>query len=112
MLDSIIAPDFKSDAEINSTPAKKDHTRNGPFDWSPDNPDVVLAHQPATAVFENPHGQIVIKQEGWIGDSDIEICEMWIVINRVALPQIINRLQHFLSTADGLDIPAQGKPAR
>jgi hypothetical protein len=58
------------------------------FDWSPNNPDVVLPQQPATAVYENAFGQVVIRQEDNIGDG-----EMWIVLNRRDLPTLIDRLQ-------------------
>lgn len=33
------------------------------FDWSPDDPCVVIKSQPALAVYQNPHGAIVIRQE-------------------------------------------------
>jgi hypothetical protein len=63
-------------------------SRNERFDWGPGNPDVVLPQQPATAVYKNAFGQIVIRQEDNIGDG-----EMWIVLNRRDLPTLIDRLQ-------------------
>jgi hypothetical protein len=40
------------------------------FDWH-DNPSVVLKSQPATAIYYNPNGCIVIRQErSWAEDSD------------------------------------------
>ena len=50
----------------------KQFSRREPFDWSGDNPDVVLPYQPATAVYENPNGQIIIRQEDQYGDTENE----------------------------------------
>jgi len=41
------------------------------FDWSPENPDVVLRAQPATAIYYNAMGHIVIRQErAWSDECD------------------------------------------
>jgi hypothetical protein len=44
------------------------------FDWTVDGPDagLIICHrQPATAVYENVHGHIVVRQEAyWNDDSD------------------------------------------
>lgn len=41
------------------------------FDWSPENPDIGWADQPATALYLNQWGQVVIRQQGeWNDDSD------------------------------------------
>ncbi|MCA6102350.1 hypothetical protein [Bradyrhizobium australafricanum] len=43
---------------------------SGDFDWN--GPDVVLEHQPRTAVFTNDRGQVVIRQEGSLDpDEDV-----------------------------------------
>jgi hypothetical protein len=42
------------------------------FDWSAKNPNVVLHYQPATMVYENPNGQIIIRQEDQYGDTENE----------------------------------------
>jgi hypothetical protein len=42
------------------------------FDWSAENPNVVLHYQPATMVYENPNGQIIIRQEDQYGDTENE----------------------------------------
>lgn len=43
------------------------------FDWS-DNPAVILQEQPATAVYFNPDGQLVIRQRAsWCNDEDFFI---------------------------------------
>jgi hypothetical protein len=40
------------------------------FDWR-DDPSIVLKSQPATAIYYNPHGCIVIRQErSWAQDED------------------------------------------
>ncbi len=43
------------------------------FDWAGDT--VVLPEQPATAVYTNPHGAVVVRQEGGPYDEDC-----WIII--------------------------------
>lgn len=39
------------------------------FDWSND-PDVLMPSQPATAIYTNAVGQVVIRQESRDGDDD------------------------------------------
>lgn len=67
-------------------------SRNERFDWGPDNPDVVIPQQPATAVYENAFGQVVIRQKDNIGDGEI-----WVVFNRGDLPTLIGRLQEIVA---------------
>jgi hypothetical protein len=38
--------------------------------WSPENPDLVIPGQPAIAVYRNPFGQVVMRQEDFFGDDD------------------------------------------
>jgi DNA-binding transcriptional MocR family regulator len=33
------------------------------FNWSADNPDITIVHQPAVAIYPNNYGQIVIRSE-------------------------------------------------
>jgi hypothetical protein len=58
------------------------------FDWSAENPDIVLTHQPATAVYENPHGQIIIRQEDQFGDSENE---HYLIINPEEVTKLFTR---------------------
>lgn len=54
------------------------------FDWSDD--DVVVHVQPMTAVYVNPRGQLVIRQQSeWNGDP-------FLIFNVESLPAIIERL--------------------
>lgn len=65
------------------------------FDWSSNNPDLVMPRQLATAIYENPYNQIVIRQEGeWNEDSDPYIC-----ISRNNVAAVIDRLKQFLPPA-------------
>jgi hypothetical protein len=58
------------------------------FDWSDeDNENVVLRMQPATAIYLNPFGQIVIRQDGGYDDDTITI------LNLESVPDFIRRLQ-------------------
>lgn len=43
---------------------------SGDFDWHDDVAIIVLT-QPAIAIYTNPSGGIVIRQEGWGEDSDV-----------------------------------------
>jgi hypothetical protein len=43
------------------------------FDWNPDNDtdhSIVVRHQPAIAVYLNPHDELVIRQQDQYDDSD------------------------------------------
>jgi hypothetical protein len=60
------------------------------FDWHRD-PDVVVPHQSAIAVYFNPHGAVVIRQAGQYPDDD-----SWVVVrpeNLSALIAALRRLQ-------------------
>jgi hypothetical protein len=51
-------------------PPRRDDVEFDDFDWH-DDPSVVLRSQPATAIYHNPKGHIVIRQErSWSEDSD------------------------------------------
>jgi hypothetical protein len=58
--------------------------------WSADNPDLVIPNQPATAVYQNPFGQVVIRQEDFFGDDDDVIH-----ISPRNIPDLIARLRSF-----------------
>ena len=42
------------------------------FDWYSDDGEtsIVVRHQPATAAYTNPHGEVVIRQQDQYGDED------------------------------------------
>jgi hypothetical protein len=46
------------------------------FDWYGDSESVVIRHQPAIAVYLNPHDEVVIRQEGQYDDGH------WIYVTR------------------------------
>jgi hypothetical protein len=46
------------------------------FDWYGNTESVVVRHQPAIAVYLNPHGEVVIRQEGQYDDDH------WIYVTR------------------------------
>jgi hypothetical protein len=51
-------------------PPRRDDAEFGDFDWA-DDPAVVLRSQPATAIYHNPMGHIVIRQErSWAQEDD------------------------------------------
>jgi hypothetical protein len=58
--------------------------------WSADNPDLVIPNQPATAIYQNPFGQVVIRQEDFLGDDDDVIH-----ISPRNIPDLIARLRSF-----------------
>ena len=55
------------------------------FDWS-DTESVVLTEQPETAVYWNPHGDLVIRQRRRRDDDPI------VIVTRSSLPQLIDKL--------------------
>ena len=61
------------------------------FDWSAANPDLVVPHQPAIAVYGNPFGQIIIRTE----NTDFGSCEedRFVQITPHHLPAVIRKLQ-------------------
>jgi hypothetical protein len=71
-----------------------------PFDWEQDAKDIVTPTQYAIAVYENPHRQIVIRQEAVWPDEDDPI----VVVDRANLQPLIDRL------CDIAGIPAIGGP--
>jgi hypothetical protein len=84
-------------SEKNARPIEDDSID---FDWRRDAADIVLNSQPATAVYENPRRQIVIRQEAqWPDDEDTTV-----LIDRVNLQAFIDRL------CDIAGIPAIGGP--
>jgi hypothetical protein len=95
-------PDNKSAADIDpvdnwkplSAPGPRREETGGPYDFTGDNPSVVILHQFATAVYINPYGQVVIRQEDQYGDEENEDT---VFINKNELPRLISKLQEFAS---------------
>jgi hypothetical protein len=40
------------------------------FNWYNKDDSIVVRHQPATAVYTNPHGEVVVRQQDQYGDED------------------------------------------
>ncbi len=59
--------------------------------WRANSPDVVIGSQPATAVYVNPFGAVVIRQESALGEDD-----PYVYIQPTFLPQLIAALQRYL----------------
>lgn len=60
------------------------------FDWGPSNPDIVIIEQPVTAIYTNPYGAVVIRQESRTGDNDDD---PFVIFTRENLLALIHRLQ-------------------
>src|SRR5258707_6716418 len=69
--------------------------QNSRFDWGPDNDDLLVPSQPALAVYVNPWGQIVIRQEGEIFQDD-----SYVIIGSAHVPALIEKLQELISDTD------------
>jgi hypothetical protein len=54
--------------------------------------DLIILEQPATRVFENVHGQIVIRQTGQVFEDD-----PFVFFNRENLPSLISALSAYVS---------------
>ena len=64
-----------------------------PYDWSADNPDLLIPCQPETHVYWNPYDQVVIRQEAaGYGDDD-----PYVRISRASIPVLIAKLKQMLS---------------
>ncbi|MGM4992696.1 hypothetical protein [Tardiphaga sp. 841_E9_N1_2] len=65
------------------------------FKWDAEaNPSVVCPEQRSLAIYTNPFGQAVIRQErSWDEEDDT-----WICISKSHLQDVIDRLQHILSS--------------
>lgn len=63
------------------------------FAWLPDNLDIAIVAQPATAVYLNAYGSIVIRQENTDGDDE----DPFIMIAPQNLRALITRLEKFAS---------------
>ena len=55
-------------------------SRSPDFDWYKDRDDLVIEEQPATAVYRNPRGSIVIRQKGDLDPETYETVDSWIVV--------------------------------
>lgn len=66
------------------------------YSFSPQNEDVVIAHQPAIAVYENTWGHVVIRQEGHYGPDE----DNWITCAPENLQRLIEKLQSMLPTLE------------
>jgi hypothetical protein len=89
-----VQPDPKAVAavEMLAVAAKPAPEPGGDIDWTSANPDIVVPCQPTTAVYENPYGAIVIRQEAPYPDDD-----PFVFIRPEYLPALIGRLQTFLA---------------
>src|ERR1700675_2707746 len=58
--------------------------REEEFQWQPENEDIVVPEQNALAIYVNPWGQIVLRQEGEFREDDA-----WVRINIESVPQVI-----------------------
>lgn len=97
-------PDNKPDADTvdNWKPLSalgpRTEEKSGPYDFSGDNPSVVILHQFATAVYINTYGQVVIRQEDQYSDEENEDT---IFINKNELPRLISKLKEIASELAG-----------
>ena len=96
-----VQPDPKAVAlvEMLAAAAKPAPEPGGDMDWTSANPDIVVPCQPMTAVYENPYGSIVLRQEAPYPDDD-----PYVFIRPEYLPALITRLQTFLPQK-----PARGR---
>jgi hypothetical protein len=62
------------------------------FDWSSENPDIVIQEQPQTAVYVNPFGSIVIRQEARDPYED----DQFVFFTPANIPALIERLRSMI----------------
>jgi hypothetical protein len=79
---------------------------NDEFAWAHDNPAIVCFEQPSTAVYRNPVGAIVIRQErGWSEEED-----PFVWIQPQSLRCLIIALQRELAADEQQSAPSQRPP--
>jgi hypothetical protein len=64
---------------------------NDDFDWKPNGEDydsIVVKHQPAIAVYQNPHDGIVIRQEGHYGPDE----DQFVVVTKDNVPRLVQAM--------------------
>jgi hypothetical protein len=81
-------PEFIAEAQCQSCADCTPKPHKSRFDWGPDNDDLLVPSQPALAVYVNPWGQIVIRQEGEIFEDD-----SYVIIGSAHVPALIEKLQ-------------------
>jgi hypothetical protein len=92
-----VPPFLPSDDEPESKGAKPrlTPTPEPDFDWSPENPDIMMPEQRSTAVYLNRWQQVCIRQErAWDEDEDPYLC-----ISVEHVPSLIDRLQALMREA-------------
>ena len=89
-------PGSKAEALFNSADAEKiSHLSDEDFDfsWSKDLSDIVVPSQPAIAVYKNPKGEIIIRQEAIFGNDE----DHWIYVQYQNLDPLIEKLKEINS---------------
>ena len=77
------------------------------FNWKPENGDVIVPDQRATAVYVNRWGQAVIRQErAWDEEEDI-----YVVIDHASIPAVIKALRDIADAPATRDREAEPPPA-
>jgi hypothetical protein len=76
------------------------------FDWHGES--VVLRCQPAVAVYENPHGEIVIRQEGHYGPEE----DQWLYITRYNAPKVAKAILALVGIELSLKADGEISPPR
>lgn len=84
-------------------------TPGSDFDWdgARDEGDLVIPHQAATAVYANPHGHVVIRQEGHHGPDE----DAWIVIAPANARRVATAILRCAARLAGEEEPEAVAPA-
>jgi hypothetical protein len=78
------------------TPKTASEPTGGEFDWR-DADALILEHQAATAVYWNPKGDLVIRQQHWPDDDSL------IFISKTSVQEFVDKL------CDAVGIPSVGR---
>ena len=97
--DRAVLPNANALAIIADTPSKNNEpAAEGDFNWSADDSSIILREQPATAVYFNREGSLVIRQHRWPDDDTI------IIIAASSIADFLDKL------TDICGVPSVGKP--
>ncbi len=88
-----------ADCSAPSGPAQEDDSCD--FDWTAGDANVVVREQPLTAIYTNPFGQVIIRQQIWPQD------DVWVIVG----PEHVAAVVKAMLAAAGINPAVLGEAA-
>ena len=80
------------------------HNEDFRWEWEPENEEIVVPEQLALAIYRNPWGQVIIRQQGFMEE------DVYVRLNAESLPKVIAKLQRLLRDIEAEDAAAGRLP--